>query len=289
MTIIVAGLARRPGSNEVAWLSRAVLQLRMRNTEVRMNADRSILRSVFAIRDSWPPTNLVHTTKDLMTAVQDALELGQKGDSMNAKQQTTRCSRRTVLKGLGLAGVGALASPLILPSGVWGAGAASPNNKLNVAAIGTGGRCCALIQEVLSNGDNIVALCDVDQTQLERAAKLVADKAGQGAKKPNCYEDYRKLLETEKSLDAVLVATGSRWHAPLCVAFMKAGKHVYCEKPLVRRIAEARELIELVPKCKVATQHGTQGGSSKAFRRSIEVIQAGLLGQIRLVDRKSVV
>jgi hypothetical protein len=202
---------------------------------------------------------------------------------MNAKQLTTRCSRRTVLKGLGLAGVGALASPLILPSGVWGAGAASPNNKLNVAAIGTGGRCSGLIQEVLSNGDNLVALCDVDQTQLERAAKLVADKAGQGAKKPNCYEDYRKLLETEKSLDAVLVATGSRWHAPLCVAFMKAGKHVYCEKPLVRRIAEARELIELVPKCKVATQHGTQGGSSKAFRRSIEVIQAGLLGQIRLV------
>ena len=122
--------------------------------------------------------------------------------------------------------------------------------------------------------------------QLERAAKLVADKAGKAqaaAKRPNLYEDYRKLLETEKSLDAVMVATGSRWHAPLSVAFMKAGKHVYCEKPLVRKIAEARELIELVPKCKVATQHGTQGGSSKAFRRAVEIIRAGMLGQVRQV------
>jgi hypothetical protein len=143
-----------------------------------------------------------------------------------------------------------------------------------------------LIQEVLSQGDNIVALCNVDQGQLEQAAKLVADKAGKAqafAAKPNLYDDYRKLLEREKSLDAVLVATGSRWHAPLCVTFMKAGKHVYCEKPLVRKIAEAREPIELVPRCKVATQHGTQGGASKAFRRSIEIIQAGLLGQVRLV------
>ena len=116
----------------------------------------------------------------------------------------------------------------------------------------------------------MIALCNVDRDQLERAAKLVADTVGKdqpAAKQPNLYEDYRKLLETEKSLDAVLVATGSRWHAPLSVAFMKAGKHVFCEKPLVRKIAEARELIELAPQCKVATQHGTHGGSSKAFRR----------------------
>jgi len=210
----------------------------------------------------------------------------QKGAAMNSKHDDGRCGRRTVLKGLGMAGVGAWAAPLILPWGVRGADAKSPNNKLNVAAIGTGGRCSGLIQEVLRQGHNVIALCNVDRPQLERAAKLVADTVGKdqpAAKQPSRYEDYRKLLETEKSLDAVLVATGSRWHAPLSVAFMKAGKHVFCEKPLVRKITEARELIELVPQCKVATQHGTQGGSGSAFRRSVEVIQAGLLGQVRQV------
>ncbi len=135
----------------------------------------------------------------------------------------------------------------------------------------------------MRQGDRIVALCDVDRTQLQRAARLVADGGQTAGAKPQLYDDYRKLLETKNSFDAVLVATGSRWHAPLCAAFMKAGKHVYCEKPLVRRIAEARELTELLPTCHVATQNGTQGCSSKAFRRSIEIIQAGLLGQVRQV------
>ena len=206
---------------------------------------------------------------------------------MTNRQDRARCGRRAVLKGLAAAGVGVWAAPLVLPSGVWAAGEQSPNNKLNVAAIGTGGRSSGLIQEVLRQGNNMIALCNVDRTPLERAARLVAENAGDdrppGAQQPRLYEDYRTLLETEKSLDAVLVATGSRWHAPLCVAFMKAGKHVFCEKPLVRKLAEARELIELAPRCKVATQHGTQGGSSKAFRRSIEIIQAGLLGQVRQV------
>ena len=84
-------------------------------------------------------------------------------------------------------------------------------------------------------------------------------------------------------MDAVVVATPNKFHEPLTIAALERGLHVFCEKPLVRKIAEARELIELAPQCKVATQHGTQGGSSKAFRRSIEIIQAGLLGQVRQV------
>ena len=80
-----------------------------------------------------------------------------------------------------------------------------------------------------------------------------------------------------------MIAIGSRWHAPISVRAMQAGKHVYCEKPLVRTIAEARELMELTPRCKVATQMGTQGVSSKAFRRSVEIIQAGVLGPIERV------
>ena len=162
-------------------------------------------------------------------------------------------------------------------------GAASPNSKLNIALVGAGGRGSYISLEALRLGENIVALCDVDQAQINNARKSLAGQAAGGAaaiERAKAYNDYRKLLDREKSLDALMIATGSRWHASLCVAFMKAGKHVYCEKPLVYRIAEARELIELVSKCKVATQAGTQGASGKAFRRAVEIIQAAVLGQI---------
>jgi hypothetical protein len=193
---------------------------------------------------------------------------------------SARLSRRALLTSAAAA-AGAVALPLALPSRLFGA--AAPSNRLNIAAVGTGGRCRLLMAEILRQGENLVALCDVDQRQIAAARTTVAGKVDRGAEAMNrakAYEDYRKLLDEEKSLDAVLIATGSRWHAPISVRAMKAGKHVYCEKPLVRRIAEARELIELVPKCKVATQTGTQGGSGKAFRRTMEIIQAGLLGQI---------
>jgi len=179
-------------------------------------------------------------------------------------------------------GAAALAAPLAGHA----ARAASATGKLNVALIGAGGRGSYIILEALRLGENVVALCDVDQSQLARARKLLAEKAEGGAaaaERVKLYDDYRKLLDEEKSLDAVMIATGSRWHAPLSVAFMKAGKHVYCEKPLVYRIAEARELIELAGKCKVATQTGTQGASGKSCRRAVEIIQAGVLGQIRKV------
>jgi len=191
----------------------------------------------------------------------------------------THLTRRSFVKVLGTAAWGA-------PLAAGALGAASPNGKLNVALIGAGGRGSYLAQEVLRLGENLVALCDVDRTQLDNARKFLAEKAEGGAaamERARGYDDYRALLDKERSLDAVMIATGSRWHAPLCVPLMKAGKHVYCEKPLVRRIAEARELIELVPKCKVATQTGTQGASGRACRRSVDILQAGLLGQVRRV------
>ena len=187
--------------------------------------------------------------------------------------------RRSFVKVLGATALGA-------PLATFAARAASPNSKLNIALVGAGGRGSYIGLEALRLGENIVALCDVDQAQLAKARKSLAEKVEGGTaaiERAKVYDDYRKLLDEEKSLDAVMIATGSRWHAPLCVAFMKAGKHVYCEKPPVYRIAEARELIELVPKCKVATQTGTQGASGQSSRRAVEIIQAGVLGQIRKV------
>ena len=89
------------------------------------------------------------------------------------------------------------------------------------------------------------------------------------------------MLDNASSFDAVLIATPDHWHAPLCKAFMKAGKHVYCEKPLTHSVAEARELRELSRTCKVVTQMGNQGSASASLRRCTEIIKAGALGQIR--------
>ena len=197
---------------------------------------------------------------------------------------TTRVTRRKLLTTAVVAGAGAIAAPLVLPSRLFGAQA--PSKRLNVAAVGTGGRSRALMTEILRQGENLVAFCDVDQRQFASLRQTLAGAVEGGdrtVEQARFYEDYRKLLETEQSLDAVVLAIGARWHAPISVRAMQAGKHVYCEKPLVRTIAEARQLLELTPKCKVATQLGTQGVSSKAFRRSVEIIQAGILGPIERV------
>jgi hypothetical protein len=149
----------------------------------------------------------------------------------------------------------------------------------------SGIRSLYLIEEALRQGGNIVALCDVDAAQIAdtkaKIAKRLPDIGPAAMAKAKVYDDYRKLLEAEKSFDAVMIGTGSRWHAPLTVVFMRAGKHVYCEKPLVNKATEAREIAALSRASKVITQTGTQGTSAKTFRRTMEIIGAGLLGQVR--------
>lgn len=189
-------------------------------------------------------------------------------------------SRRNLLKGVGAAGAAA-AFPQILPSGAWGAA----NNKLNVALLACGGRTGQILPSILRGGCNIVAMCDADSRRFARLRQVAAKEEGgeQTIEKAKTYEDYRKLLETEKSVDAVVIAAGQRWHATMSKAAILAGKHVFCEKPLCHSVAEARELRELGMKTRLATQIGSQGGTTDTFRRSMEVIQAGLLGQIREV------
>jgi hypothetical protein len=195
-------------------------------------------------------------------------------------------TRRRFLKQVGLSGIGALALPLVLPSRVLGAGGA--NNRLNIAIIGCGGRSRQLMPWIFESGENIVALCDVDTRQFS-ASKQEAAKhgpAGASVQKARLYQDYRKLLEAEKAadaVDAVVIATGQRWHVPLCKAALGAGKHVYCEKALAHSVAQAREIGQVTQGCKLATQVGSHGGAADTFRRAMEVIQAGLLGQIREV------
>ncbi len=203
-------------------------------------------------------------------------------------QALSTLSRRTFLKRTGAAGLAAFAAPLILPSGVLGAA----NNKLNIAILGCGNRSGQLLPAVIQEGHNIVAMCDVNAKQI---ARLKSGEGRNGKKskgssamataleKTKVYEDYRKLIATEKNVDAIVIASGQHWHLTMTKLCLQAGKHVYCEKPLAHSAAEAREIARMMPACKVATQIGTQGGASETFRRSMELIQAGVLGQVREV------
>jgi len=128
------------------------------------------------------------------------------------------------------------------------------------------------IRGLASRKQNVVAVCDVDSRHANAALRTFP--------KAKVYKDYRKLLDGEKSVEAVVIATPDHWHAPLCTAAIKTGKHVYCEKPLTHTVAEARALGQLARKSKVATQTGNQGSASTNFRRSIELIRAGIPGKI---------
>ncbi len=198
--------------------------------------------------------------------------LALKGDSMKRFDS----SRRDFLKTSAMA-VGAMAAggPLILRAAP---NSTAANSKVNLVLIGCGGQGRGDMKGMLSSGANLVALCDPDAAQIEKARHDAGGEAGKNAK---AYEDYRKLLDDASSFDAVLIGTPDHWHAPIAKAFMKAGKHVYCEKPLTHSVAEARELGELARTCKVVTQMGNQGSASVSLRRCTEIIKAGALGQIR--------
>ena len=150
------------------------------------------------------------------------------------------------------------------------------NSKLNIVTIGCGEhskgsgdtRCC--------DTENIFALCDVDA---ERSAPTL--KKYPGAK---FYQDYRRMFdEVGKSIDAVQVSTPDHFHAIAASAAMQLGKHVYCQKPLTQTIYEARYLRDMAQEKGIITQMGNQGSAADGLRRAVEVIQAGVIGQVSQV------
>jgi len=147
----------------------------------------------------------------------------------------------------------------------------SPNEKLNIGSVGCGGKGSSDLQ--FCSGENIVALCDVS----ERATAAASQKFP----KAKIYKDYREMLEKEKSLDAIDIATPDHMHAVIAATAIKLGKHVYCQKPLTHDVYEARMLRDLAKEYKVATQMGNQGSASDSLRRAVEVVQAGLIGPVR--------
>lgn len=148
----------------------------------------------------------------------------------------------------------------------------SPNEKLNVGVIGCGGKGWTDMNEVAACGENIVALCDVDENALNHAAKKFP-----GAK---CYRDYRKLLDEMPELHACTISTPDHHHAPAAMRAMERGLHVYVQKPLTHNIWEARQLMLAARKHRVATQMGNQGASGAWIRDTAELIWSGAIGDV---------
>jgi predicted dehydrogenase len=172
-------------------------------------------------------------------------------------------SRRDLLKSA-CAGVAGISLPLLNPSRVLGA-----NERLNIGVIGVAGRGGANLSGVSS--ENIVALCDVDKGRLGGAsARFKAAKT---------YTDYRRMLE-QPNLDAVVVSTPDHHHAPASIRAMRAGLHVYCEKPLTHTVAESRMMAQLAAEKKLATQMGTQNHEHPSYLRTVELLKSGTLGDV---------
>jgi hypothetical protein len=148
-----------------------------------------------------------------------------------------------------------------------------PSEKLNIAGIGIGGRGEGDLHECGS--ENVVALCDVDDKYAARVYKEYPN-----ARK---YHDFRKMLDNQKNIDAVVIATPDHTHAVIAMMAIKMGKHVYCEKPLAHSIYEVRKLTEAAKEAGVATQLGNQGQASEGTRLVEEFIRDGALGSVREV------
>ncbi len=168
----------------------------------------------------------------------------------------------------------AVAAFTVVPRHVLGgAGHVPPSAKLNIAGIGIGGRGQGDLDECRS--ENIVALCDVD----EAYAAKVFDRYPKARK----WTDFRKMLDEQKDIDAVIIATPDHAHAVISMAAIKRGKHVYCEKPLAHSIWEARQVTEAARAAGVATQLGNQGQATEENRLVSEFIWDGAIGPVHEV------
>lgn len=179
-------------------------------------------------------------------------------------------TRRSVL-GATAAGAGLM----IVPRHVLGRGQEAPSDKLNIAAVGAGGKGRSDIEGVAS--ENIVALCDIDWKRAEQAMNAHPDAPR--------YHDYREMFDTHgDELDAVLVSTADHTHAVITAEALKRGLHVFTQKPLTRTIWEARMLGDMARKAGTATQMGNQGHAGDGTRLIREWIEAGVIGEVNRVE-----
>ena len=190
-------------------------------------------------------------------------------------------NRRNFLKGATLAG-----APLILPSHIWAA-ETPPNSRPGIGFIGMGKQMGGLLGNFLHQDVQCLAVCDVDTTRREAGKKKIDDFYTQnptkGAAGCKAYTDFRELV-ARKDIDLVCIATPDHWHTVQCLAALRAGKDVYCEKPLTHNVHEAITLMKEVEATKRILQTGSMQRSSKEFRIACELVLNGAIGKVQRVE-----
>jgi predicted dehydrogenase len=188
-------------------------------------------------------------------------------------------SRRTLLKGT----VGFIAStitvPYFVPSSILGgSGTVAPSERLTMGGIGLGGQGMHNLRNFLTCNDlRVLAVCDVDTSHRIRAKQTVDSAYGNN----DCaaYNDFHEILARD-DVDTVLIATPDHWHAILSIEAAKAGKHIYCEKPISLTIAEGRAVADTMKRYGTVYQSGTQRRSNACFRFGVDIARSGMLGRL---------
>src|SRR5512138_628433 len=191
-------------------------------------------------------------------------------------------NRRQFLKRAAVAG-GAVAVPCLIPGSALGLnGTVPPSERIILGGLGVGGRGTGVLNWMLPEKDiQFVAICDAKKTQREAIKRMVDAKYGNNDVK--MYRDIRDFLATRTDIDALLIATGDRWHATASVMAMRAGKDVYSEKPSSMTIAEGQAVVETARRYGRVYQTGTQRLSEDNFTFANELIRTGRLGKVHTV------
>ncbi len=191
-------------------------------------------------------------------------------------------SRRSFLN---QAAASSIAFPFLLPSHVWAA-ETKPNSRLTMGFVGMGMQNRGLLGGFLGHDTEVLAVCDVDTTRRDDAKQRVEEYyAKQPGRSGQCaaYNDFREMME-RKDIDAISIATPDHWHTIIAVAALRAGKDVYCEKPLTHNIHESIVLLREVDANRRVLQTGSMQRSSKEFRVACELVLNGAIGQVQRVE-----
>jgi predicted dehydrogenase len=203
------------------------------------------------------------------------------------RSRNARFTRREMLA-RSAAATAAIAAPLVVPGAVLGLdGATAPSNRLNVGFIGVGLMGRGHFRIFANYSDvHLRALCDVDAARREHSTQMLRKIYGDLQPSGRYdgfrdYNDFRELLARD-DIDAVVVATGDRWHPEICVRAAQAGKDIYCEKPISLTIQQARTMVETVRRHQCVFQTGLQQRNSAEYVKAVELIRAGRIGRVKL-------
>jgi len=201
---------------------------------------------------------------------------------LGARPSKLALTRRQFLQRAALA-TGVAAIPTLIPGSALGLnGAVAPSERIVLGGLGIGGRGTGVLNWMLPEKDvQFVAVCDAKRAAREAVKRNVDNKYGN--KDCAIYRDIREFLALRTDIDALLIATGDRWHALASILAMRSGKDVYSEKPSAMTIAEGRAVVETARRYGRVYQTGTQRLSEDNFTFANELLRTGRLGHVHTV------